>query len=166
MRIKKYHWFSFFFILVIGTFLHFTYKISGYNTFVGYFSSVNESPWEHLKLIFFPSVVFGIFEYFIYGKKRADFWAVKMTAIVSAMGFILSFFYTYSGILGFNLAFFDIADFIMGDLVYCFISYKMVTSDIAGDKSDSLKGITAIGVIAMCFILWTYNPPDLGVFWG
>lgn len=166
MSVKKYHWIAFFFILLFGTLLHFTYNISGHNTFVGYFSAVNESPWEHLKLIFFPALTFGIFEYFIYGKKRADFWAVKMTAVVSAMTFVLTFFYTYSGILGFNLILLDILDFVLADFLCCLVSYAILKGSALGNKSDSVKGLAVLMLIAFCFIVWTNNPPDLGMFWG
>ena len=166
MNLKKYHWLAFFFILVFGTLLHFTYDLSDQNTFVGYFSAVNESPWEHLKLLFFPSLLFSVFEFFSYGKKRPDFWAIKMTAIAVAMLFVLVFFYTYSGILGFNLIFMDIGDFVIADFLYCFVSCKMLKSSCRGNRSDSLKGIVTLGVITLCFILWTNNPPDLGLFWG
>ena len=166
MSIKKYHWLSFFFILFVGSFLHFTYDLSGQNTVVSYFSAVNESAWEHLKLLFFPSVVFAIFEFYAYGKKRPDFWAIKMTAIVLAMAFILVFFYTYSGILGFNLLLLDIVDFVIADFLCCYISFKMISDSCQGDRSDSVKGIALLFLICLCFVLWTNNPPDLGVFWG
>ncbi|MCQ5120584.1 DUF6512 family protein, partial [Coprococcus eutactus] len=38
----------------LGVLIHFTYDRSGVNPAIGLFSAVNESSWEHLKLIFFP----------------------------------------------------------------------------------------------------------------
>ena len=52
------------FSLVLGTLLHFTYEWSGENLFVGSFSAVNESVWEHLKLVFFPMLITTIIIYF------------------------------------------------------------------------------------------------------
>ena len=150
MNLKKYHVILFFFILVMGSLLHFAFKWSGYNNFVAYFSAVNESPWEHLKLIFFPALTFAIFEYFIYGKKRADFFAVKMTSIVSSLAFVLTFFYTYSGILGFNLFFLDILDFVLADFLCCLVSYAILKSSALGEKSDSAKGLAVLIFIAFC----------------
>jgi hypothetical protein len=40
------------FIAFLGTALHFTYELSGRNIMVAPFSAVNESVWEHLKLVF------------------------------------------------------------------------------------------------------------------
>lgn len=165
MQYKKYHITAFFFILVAGTLLHFTYAWSGGSTFVSYFSAVNESIWEHLKLIYFPSLAFSVYEYFVYGKNRADFWAVKMTAILSALVFTVVFFYTYSGVLGFNLLFLDLLDFVLSDFVCCYVSLMLLNSSVSGSKSDSVKGIAVLVLLFLCFIIWTDNPPDLGIFW-
>lgn len=166
MQKKKYHIIGFLFVLVSGTLLHFVYDWSGQNVIVSYFAAVNESPWEHLKLLFWPACFFAVYEYFIYGKDRNDFFAIKMTAIVTALLFILTFFYTYSGILGFNLLALDIADFIFADAICFCLSFYMMTASCESDFSDSLKGLAVLIILAMCFVLWTNNPPDLGVFWG
>lgn len=47
--------------IIIGTLLHFVYEWSGNNFIVGLFAPVNESVWEHLKLILLPATLFGIF---------------------------------------------------------------------------------------------------------
>lgn len=37
--------------------LHFFYDWTGENTFIGLFAPINESIWEHLKLVFWPLLV-------------------------------------------------------------------------------------------------------------
>ena len=63
-KIKKIQIFSIIFTFILGTLLHFTYKLSGNNQLVGVFSAVNESTWEHLKLVFFPMLLTIIIGYF------------------------------------------------------------------------------------------------------
>lgn len=58
----KTNLFRFIFISVLGVLLHFTYEWSGDNAVVGLFSAVNESTWEHLKLLFFPFLLLTILE--------------------------------------------------------------------------------------------------------
>ena len=58
----KTNLFRFIFISVLGVLLHFTYEWSGDNAVVGLFSAVNESTWEHLKLLFFPFLLLTIDE--------------------------------------------------------------------------------------------------------
>jgi hypothetical protein len=59
------------FIIVLGSNLHFTFEWSGSQAVVGVFSAVNESVWEHLKLGFWPAVVFALIE-FKYLKKLTN----------------------------------------------------------------------------------------------
>ena len=41
-------------VSILGTLLHFTYRWSGRNPLIGLIAPVNESVWEHMKLLFFP----------------------------------------------------------------------------------------------------------------
>jgi hypothetical protein len=52
------------FIILLGSMLHFTFEWSGNQPIVGVFSAVNESVWEHLKIAFWPALLYLIFEYF------------------------------------------------------------------------------------------------------
>lgn len=60
---NKLNFFRFFFISILGVLLHFTYEWSNDNPAVGLFSAVNESTWEHLKLIFFPMLLLTMIEF-------------------------------------------------------------------------------------------------------
>ena len=62
-KLFKYHIFSILLISILGTLLHFTFHCSNSNLLIGAFSAVNESTWEHLKLLFFPTLISLIFGY-------------------------------------------------------------------------------------------------------
>ena len=49
---KKYVVIGFFVVGILGTLFHFVYDWSGQMWFVGLFVPVNESTWEHMKLLF------------------------------------------------------------------------------------------------------------------
>lgn len=49
------------FVTLAGTLSHFLYGWSGKNALVGLFAPVNESVWEHMKLLFFPMLLYGLF---------------------------------------------------------------------------------------------------------
>ena len=55
----------FLFISIFGTVLHFTYDLSNKNIVVGIFSSVNESIWEHIKLLLTPIFVMNFINYIL-----------------------------------------------------------------------------------------------------
>jgi len=46
-------------VFVLGTLAHFVYDWSGQNSFIGLLTPVNESTWEHMKLLFFPMLIIG-----------------------------------------------------------------------------------------------------------
>lgn len=93
---------GFIFVVVVGTLLHFVYHWSGNAPIVGIISPVNESTWEHLKLLFVPMLLFSIIEYFAVGKAFPGFIAAKAFGILLGMLVILAIFYTYTGIIGKN----------------------------------------------------------------
>ena len=49
------------FVLITGTLAHFVYEWSGNNFILGFFFPVNESIREHMKLCFFPMLVWSVF---------------------------------------------------------------------------------------------------------
>ena len=55
---KKYVVIGFFVVGILGTLFHFVYDWSGQMWFVGLFVPVNESTWEHMKLLFVPMLIY------------------------------------------------------------------------------------------------------------
>ena len=64
MRRRLFFWelAGFLFTGALGVLLHFLYEWSGGNTLAAAFSAVNESTWEHMKLLFFPMYDFSVFQ--------------------------------------------------------------------------------------------------------
>ena len=90
----------FLFISILGVLLHFTYEWSDDNRIVGLFSAVNESTWEHLKLLFFPMLLLTLVELFFFHEKMpANYLWARTLGILSGMIFIVAVFYTLNGIL-------------------------------------------------------------------
>lgn len=108
---KNYQIISIIFTFILGTLLHFTYQLSGENQVVAIFSAINESVWEHLKLLYFPMLLTTIIGYFYIGKSIPNFLCAKTMEIIVSMLFTVVFFYTYTGILGKNIAVIDISSF-------------------------------------------------------
>ena len=61
-KILKLEIIGFIFTSVLGTLMHFFYEWSNDNSIVGLFCPVNESPFEHLKLLFFPFLIWTFVE--------------------------------------------------------------------------------------------------------
>lgn len=160
-RIYNFQLFSFIFVSILGTLLHFTYEWSNSNQLVGLFSAVNESTWEHLKLIFFPMLITTIIGYFYIGKTAPNFLCSKTLGILTSILFTITFFYTYTGILGTNIDFINILTFFVGVLLGEYVAYKLMLSNFNCNK---LFSIIVLIILLLCFIIFTYAPLQIGLF--
>jgi len=157
----KFQIISTIFVIILGTLLHFTYNWSNNNPLVGAFSAVNESTWEHLKLIFFPMLITIIIGYFYIGKDVPNFFCAKTLGIITSILFTIIFFYTYSGILGTNFAFLNILTFLISVVIGEYIAYKFMISNISCNK---ILSIFLLLLLLFSFIFFTYFTPKIGLF--
>lgn len=164
MKPKKIHIIGAVFTVIIGSLLHFTYSWSGENAIVGAFSAVNESTWEHLKLIFFPVLLFILTEYFIYADSVSGFFTAKLLAVLSGMMTIVVLFYTYTGVIGRHYLFADIGIFIIGIAVNYLLSYKLLQANSFKSKPINILSFALLILIAVLFVVWTFAPPSLNIF--
>jgi len=149
------------FAMILGTLLHFIYEWSGENLYVAWFSAVNESTWEHLKILFFPMLITMIIGYFYIGKKIPNFLCAKTIGIVTALLFTTTFFYTYTGIIGTNIAILNISSFFIAIILGEYVAYKIMLSYFSCDKKISL--VTLI-ILSICFVIFTYSTPQIELF--
>lgn len=145
----------------MGSFFHFTYALSGNCPLVGFFSAVNESTWEHLKLAAFPLFFSSLIEYLSFGKRKG-FWSVKAIEIYLACLLIVVIFYGYKVILGRNNLFLDIGLFIFSVIIAKIVSYRLlIRKKFLGD--DRLA-IILIFVLIFAFFFFTFSPPQFFLF--
>ena len=102
---------GFIFTAVAGTLLHFLFDWTGGNAVAALFSAVNESIWEHMKLLYYPMLIFAFVEYSLWGKGISQFWCVKLTGMLAGLALIPILYYTYTGILGMSADWFNITIF-------------------------------------------------------
>ena len=90
---------GFTFVCVLGTILHFLYDWTNVS-FVSFLSSVNESTFEHMKILFFPMLIFAVLESFFFKKEYSNYWSTKLKGILIGLILIPTLFYTLGGIFG------------------------------------------------------------------
>lgn len=161
-KLLKFQIFSVIFAWILGTILHFTYEWSNKNIVVAAFSAVNESTWEHLKLLFFPMIITTIIGLIYFRKKDKinNFLCAKTIGIIVALSFVVIFFYTYTGVIGTNFAILDIGSFFVGVFLGEYTAYKLIKK---GALCDNKLAIILI-IIFSLFIIFTYKTPNLGIF--
>lgn len=99
-QLKRYTIIGILFVLISGSLAHFFYEWSGHNPIVGLFTPVNESIWEHMKLLFSPMLAYSLFMVF---KLKADYPCIRSAlcfGILAGTLCIPILFYTYTALLG------------------------------------------------------------------
>ena len=163
-ELRKCFIIGFIFICVFGTLLHFLYKWTSDNRIIGLFSPVSESMWEHMKLFFFPMLLFAvIMSYF-------NILQIYYPSLVPALllglhvgtWFIPASYYTYSGILGRNITLIDILLFYIAVFYGLRTAYRLTQNSGLQKYEIPLKIYTLIMVTF--FMLFSYHPPGFGIF--
>ncbi|WP_432664454.1 DUF6512 family protein [Wukongibacter baidiensis] len=163
-NIKKWYIVGSVFIILLGTLLHFTYECSGNNTLVGIFSAVNESTWEHLKLLFWPAFIFSIIEYIFIGKDYNNYITAKAISFYVGIFLIISLFYTYTGVLGDNCLVMDVSIFIISVIISQYIGYKITTANSDVSRGVNTISFIAIVLLVLSFVIFTFSPPRIPLF--
>ncbi len=144
-----------------GTLLHFLYDWTGKAAFVAPFSGVNESTWEHMKLLFWPMFIFAIVQSFFF-KGREDFWCVKLKGILLGLVLIPVIFYTYNGVIGQSPDWINvIIFFISASIAYIYEARCLNNGEICINPK---LAIFLLCVIAILFVAFTFATPELGIF--
>lgn len=160
-NIFKFHIISFIFVSILGTLLHFSFNFFNNNSIVAIFSSTNESIWEHLKLLFFPMLISTIIGYFYLGKGFKNYICARALGIISGLLFIIIFFYTYTGIIGFNFAILDISSFFIAVILG---EYKSLKKMLCFSDCNKVLSICILVLLLTCFTVFTYYPPRINLF--
>ena len=145
-----------------GTLLHFLYDWLGKAAWIAPFSGVNESTWEHMKLLFWPMFIYAIVQSFFF-RDREDFWCVKLRGILLGLALIPIIFYTYNGAIGKSPDWINIAIFFISAAAVYIYETRLFNSErvICRLPKLAFAALCAIGVL---FAVFTFRTPELGIF--
>ena len=76
---------GFLFTGALGTLLHFVYEWSGGSMLAGAFSAVNESTWEHMKMLFVPIFLCSVVQVCLTGRNYPDLPAVRAVSALTGL---------------------------------------------------------------------------------
>ena len=145
-----------------GTILHFLYDWLGEAVWIAPFSGVNESTWEHMKLLFWPMFIYAIVQSFFF-KEREEFWCVKLKGILLGLILIPVIFYTYNGVIGRSPDWINIAIFFITAAIVYIYETRQFTGGKTSCKNPNLA-IFLLCVIAVLFAVFTFATPEIGIF--
>ena len=145
-----------------GTILHFLYDWTGGSILVAPFSGVNESTWEHMKLLFWPLFLFALAQRLFF-KDQENYWCVKLAEILLGLVLIPVLFYTYNGVFGKSPDWINIAIFYISALLVFFFERWAFKNDWLQCKYPQFAFAT-ICLIGVLFVVFTFVPPQIPLF--
>ena len=145
-----------------GTLLHLLYEWLGEARWIAPFSGVNESTWEHMKLLFWPMLLFAVIQSFFF-RERGDFWCVKLRGTLLGLALIPLLFYTYNGVVGRSHDWLNIAIFFVSAAVAYLYETRLFRRATVECRSPRAALLT-LAAIAMLFVVFTFKAPEIALF--
>ncbi|MGB9666779.1 MAG: DUF6512 family protein [Candidatus Cryosericum sp.] len=152
------------FMILFGSALHFFYGWFGQSTVVGLLAPVNESIWEHAKLVFLPPLLWYCFVAVSIGRDRSYELASASAAALWFMPlFQIAFYYAYAAVAHGDLFVMDIVDFTLTVVLGQVLFYRLTTRLHFSMVARVAAVISIVGLAAV-FVVFTLRPPHIPLF--
>lgn len=151
------------FVSVFGVLLHFLYEWTNESVFAAPFSAVNESTFEHMKLLYFPLLAFAFIELKFTGKDREIYWGIKLVSTLTGLILIPVIFYTYKGALGGSAEWFYVAIFFIAAAVTFLVEYLLSKNEASFCLSENVSFLLFC-LVGVLFVLFTFFTPRIPLF--
>ncbi|WP_105619952.1 DUF6512 family protein [Vallitalea okinawensis] len=150
-------------IFVLGYVWHSLYSVFDYNPIVGLFSPINESPWEHIKIIFFPWWLYAILEYPLVKFKINNYFFSKSIGVIVFQIVTLGVVYVVECFTGSHSLIFTIIMYLTGLSLGVISSYYLLTNLCENSILEKI-GLILFLIEFFIIFIFTINPPRLDYF--
>ncbi len=151
-------------VCAAGTLLQFLYRWTGDSLLVAAFAGVNESIWEHMKVLYLPYFVFTMVEFTVFAEPYRNFFAAKAAAGLAGLLLIPVLYYTLGGMFGEPPSWVNIAIFCVSAAAMYFLSWRLLSSFALRGGAWQIAGFTLLWALAFLFVYFTYRTPQLPLF--
>ena len=166
MRKRLFFWelAGFLWTVAAGILLHFVYDWSGGNQIAAAFSGVNESTWEHMKLLFFPVFLFTVVQVCVMARNYPNLLAVRAVSILVGLALIPILFYTYTGVLGYSISWVNIGIFALAALGMFLLDFCLLRKGRLNAPWMQVAGLLLLWGMAFFFVWSTFHPLRLALW--
>lgn len=150
-------------MIVLGACMHFVLDVlpSGpISVFLGNIFPVNETTWEHMKMIWYPFLVAGIILSF--RVKNSGYFASFVVSAINAMLMMIGAFAIYQSFSGISILVMDIIIYTVGMFFSIVLAFELTQKNWS-QKLFPLWVVLAV-IITVGIIWLTYNPGEGYVF--
>ena len=116
-------------IAIVGTLLHFVYEFSHHNKFVAIFAAVNESTWEHIKICMTPTLLWSLYDGYVYGL-NGNYFIAKSLSLLTIILLIPILFYAYSTFTKKSILVIDVICFYITVICSQLVFYKFINMNV------------------------------------
>jgi hypothetical protein len=127
----------------------------------GGLSAVNESVWEHLKLSFWPALLYALLEH-RHLRGRTDRFLPAKAVGIYLMPPVTSSFYLYRAFPEESLAL-DLSIFVLAVAIGQLASYRLMVRR-GPSRISARASLLALALLAGLFVVFTFSPPHLPIF--
>mgnify|MGYP006992092173 CR=1 FL=1 len=147
---------------LVGTLLHFLYDWLLEAAWIAPFSGVNESTWEHMKLLFWPLFLFALVQRLFF-RDQENYWCVKLAQVLLGLILIPVLFYTYNGVFGKSPDLVNIAIFFVSAAAAFLLETRLFKKGSLQCKRPWLA-FAVICLIGVLFVVFTFATPQIPIF--
>ncbi len=149
-------------ICIVGTLLHFVYEWSRHNKYVAIFAAVNESTWEHIKICLTPTLLWSLYEGYVYGM-NSNYLIAKSMCLLTIIVLIPLLFYSYIPFTKKSILAVDVICFYITVVVSQLVFYYLINMNPLPFIFTYVSGIILFIEIGVYMFL-TFHPPKNFIF--
>ncbi|OGN98453.1 MAG: hypothetical protein A2Y58_04930 [Chloroflexi bacterium RBG_13_51_52] len=150
-------------ISLLGSAFHFIFEWAGELAPIGFFTPVNESVFEHLKLTFWPTILYSLFSYKWRKSTTTNFILAKAVGLYTMPIAIIVIFYGYTTFTGESIVIIDILIFFIAVVCGQLASYRILKMKPLPPWL-SWVSLSFIVILALIYGLFTFFPPHVPFF--
>lgn len=159
---RRWEFWGLLFTLAAGNLLHFVYDWSGRRPAAAVISAVNESTWEHMKLLAVPWLAWTAAE--LIALRGALPLAARAAGLLAGLSAIPVLYYTALGVWGHTAPLVNILIFQLAVLAGWWTARRTACRRGLDGALWQLAAAAALLGTAVIFVWWTFAPPELPLF--
>lgn len=152
---------------LLGTLLHFLYDWTGESLLVAPFSGVNESTWEHMKLLYWSLLIVALVQGLWLkrcGALPKNFLSVKFIGTLTGFLLMPVLYYTYNGCFGRSTYWMNIAIFYLCAAAVFGLEARLFSHWRVKYRKGNTFALAGLAIFGFAFIYYTFCPPLLPLF--
>ena len=143
---------------LLGSVLHFLFDWTKHNRFIAFFSALNESYWEHIKIAIWPVFLLKIVLFSLGGYQIASFVPAATIALYSIPVSMVGLVFLYKSVTKHNILWLDISIFFVCIAIAQSIFVLLLGQLAPTSGTVVMSSLFLLGLI-VAFLLFTFRPP-------